>query len=68
MQYPSIEDVLDIGSRMAQELQEFYEESQRAGNPADSVKLLVTEWEETHASIEAAMGAGGDDSQGELEV
>lgn len=45
------EELLDIGSRMAQELQEFIDDAENDGNknPLPGVKQLVDEWEEIYS-------------------
>lgn len=44
-----IDQLLDIASRMSQELQDFIGEAEHAGSPLPSVKLLVDEWETIHS-------------------
>lgn len=50
-------EFIDIGSRMAQELQEFIDEAERAGgdNPLPGTKALIEEWEAIYARSDTWM-------------
>lgn len=43
------EELLDIATRMAQEITDFIDEAEQAGSPLPGVKALIDEWEEIHA-------------------
>lgn len=45
----SVDELLDIACRMAQELTDFIDEAKQAGNPLPGVQQLVNEWEEIHS-------------------
>ncbi len=43
---PSNDELLDIGERLAQELQDFFDEASEAGSPFKSVEELLNDWNE----------------------
>jgi len=44
------DQLIEIGCRMAQELQDFADEAVKAGNPLPSVSALIDEWNEEYQS------------------
>lgn len=57
MEQVTAHDFLDIGARMAQDLQEYIDEAENAGckNPFPGTAALIDEWEKLHKKSNQSM-------------
>ena len=65
------EELLNIGAKMAQELQEFVDEAQLSENSEDALigtQVLIAEWEGVFAKHSRLIDLLADDSCGELKL